>query len=93
MNEGCHLAAVSYTHLDVYKRQDMDIKDIKTVDDLRKACPDMVAKIETEAINADVYKRQVRPCRGVRLTLPPFGGKLAYKMRCGKFILQACHLL
>lgn len=32
---------------------DMDIKDIKTVDDLRKACPDMVAKIETEAINAE----------------------------------------
>ena len=31
----------------------MDIKDIKTVDDLRKACPDMVAKIETEAINAE----------------------------------------
>ena len=25
----------------------------KTVDDLRKACPDMVAKIETEAINAE----------------------------------------
>ena len=32
---------------------DMDIKDIKTVDDLRKACPDLVAKIETEAINAE----------------------------------------
>ena len=31
----------------------MDIKDIKTVNDLRKACPDMVAKIETEAINAE----------------------------------------
>ena len=31
----------------------MDIKDIKTVDDLRKACPDMVTKIETEAINAE----------------------------------------
>ena len=31
----------------------MDIKDIKTVDDLRKACPDMVAKIEAEAINAE----------------------------------------
>ena len=32
---------------------DMDIKDIKTVDDLRKACPDLVAKIEDEAITAE----------------------------------------
>ena len=31
----------------------MDIKDIKTVDDLRKACPDLVAKIEDEAITAE----------------------------------------
>lgn len=31
----------------------MDIKDIKTVDDLRKACPDLVAKIGDEAITAE----------------------------------------
>ena len=32
---------------------DMDIKDIKTVDDLRKARPDLVASIENEATTAE----------------------------------------
>lgn len=39
----------------------MDIKDIKTVDDLRKACPDMVAKIEAEAINAERTRIPIDP--------------------------------
>ena len=48
---------VSYTHLDVYKRQLLDEYDIQTAEDIQDALKDLLGGTIKEMME-DVYKRQ-----------------------------------
>ena len=67
---GCFFTAVSYTHLDVYKRQRMGRSTAtdQEVEDVAKAagCDEFIRKLENGydtvvgSAGGDVYKRQIR---------------------------------